>query len=46
MLKILPIIPSNTSQKIYQLFLFYSHIITYYSYIMLLNLMFQVCIDI
>ena len=46
MLKILPIIASSTSQKIYLLFLFYSHIIIYYSHIMLLNLMFWVCIDI
>ena len=37
MLKILPIIPSSTSQKIYQLFLFYSHIIAYYSHIILLH---------
>ena len=37
MLKILPIIPSSTSQKMYPLFLFYSHIITYYSHIMLLH---------
>ena len=29
MLKILPIIPSRTSQKFDPLFLFYSHIITY-----------------
>ena len=35
MLKSLPIIPSSTSQKIYSLFLFYSHIITYYSYFIL-----------
>ena len=42
MLKILLIIPSSISQKIYPLFLFYSHIITYYSYIIL----FQVRIDI
>ena len=37
MLKILPIIPSSTSQKFYPLFLFYSHIITYYSHIILLH---------
>ena len=36
MLKILPIIPSSTSQKFYPLILFYSHIITYYSHIILL----------
>ena len=35
MLKILPIIPAGTSQKSYPLFLFYSHIITYYSQIIL-----------
>ena len=35
MLKIWPIIPSSTSQKIYPLFLFYSLIITYYSHIIL-----------
>ena len=33
MLKNLPIIPSRTSQKFYQLFLIYSQIITYYSFI-------------
>ena len=37
MLKILPIIPSSTSQKNYQLFLFYSQFITYYSHIILLH---------
>ena len=37
MLKNLPIIPSSTSQKIYPLFLFYSHIITYYSHIIILH---------
>ena len=31
MLKNLPIIPSQTSQKFYPLFLIYSQIITYYS---------------
>ena len=36
MLKNLPIIPSRTSQKFYPLFLIYSQIITYYSYIILL----------
>ena len=30
MLKILPIIPSQTSQNFDPLFLFYAHIITYY----------------
>ena len=35
MLKILLIIPSSTFQKIYPLFLFYSHIITYYSHFVL-----------
>ena len=35
MLKILPIIPSQTSQNFDLLFLFYSHIITYYSYLFL-----------
>ena len=39
MLKTLPIIPSSTSQKIYPLFLFYSHIITYYSYFILFVLL-------
>ena len=42
MLKILPIIPSSTSQKIYSLFLFYSHIITYYSYFIHFVLLFCV----
>ena len=42
MLKTLPIIPSSTSQKIYPLFLFYSHIITYYSYFILFVLSFCV----
>ena len=42
MLKILPIIPSSTSQKIYPLFLFYSHIITYYSYFIRFVLLFCV----
>ena len=37
MLKILPIIPSSTSQKIYPLFLFYFHIIAHYSHIILLH---------
>ena len=37
MFKILPIIPSSTSQKFYPLFLFYSYIITYYSHIILLH---------
>ena len=46
MLKILPIIPSSTSQKIYPLFLFYSHVITCYSHIILYALLFQVRIDI
>ena len=32
MLKNLPIIPSQTSQKFYPLFLIYSQIITYYSF--------------
>ena len=36
MLKILPIIPFSISQKFYPLFLFYSHIITYYSHFVLL----------
>ena len=38
MLKTLPIIPSSTFQKVYSLFSFYSHIITYYSDIILLAL--------
>ena len=38
MLKILPIIPSSTSQKNYP---FYSQIITYYSYIILLPYCFK-----
>ena len=33
--KTLPIIPSSTFQKICPLFLFYFHIITYYSYFIL-----------
>ena len=37
MLKILPNIPSSTSQKIYALFLFYAHMITDYSHIILLH---------
>ena len=39
MLKNLPIIPSRTSQKFYPLFLIYSQIITYYSFIILLILL-------
>ena len=39
MLKHLPIIPSQTSQKFYTLFLIYSQIITYYSFIILLSLL-------
>ena len=48
MLKILPIIPSSTSQKNYPLFLFYSHIITYIIPILIIlyALFFQVLIDI
>ena len=42
MLKIIPIIPSSTSQKIYPLFLFYSRIITNYSHFVLFALLFQV----
>ena len=42
MLKILQITPSKTSQKIYPLFLFYSHIIVYYSLIILFALFIQV----
>ena len=41
MLKNLPIIPSRTSQKFYPLFLIYSQIITYYSFITLLILLGQ-----
>ena len=41
MLKNLPIIPSRTSQKIYLLFLIYSQIIAYYSFIILLILLGQ-----
>ena len=41
MLKNLPIIPSRTSQKFYPLFLIYSQIITYYSFIILLILLGQ-----
>ena len=41
MLKNLPIIPSRTSQKFYLLFLIYSQIITYYSFIILLILLGQ-----
>ena len=37
MLKILLMIPFSTSQKVYPLFLFYSHITTYYSHIILLH---------
>ena len=37
MLKVLAIIPSSTSQKTYPLFLFYSHVITYYSNIILVH---------
>ena len=39
------IIPSSTSQKIYPLFLFYSHIITYYFHIILCALFLQVLIS-
>ena len=35
--QILSFIPSITYQKIYPLFLFYSHIIIYYSYTILLH---------
>ena len=35
LLKTLMMIPSSTSQKIYPLLLFYSHIITYYFHIIL-----------
>ena len=41
MLKNLPIIPSRTSQKFYPLFLIYSQIITYCSFIILLILLGQ-----
>ena len=41
MLKNLPIIPSRISQKFYPLFLIYSQIITYYSFIILLILLGQ-----
>ena len=41
MLKNLSIILSRTSQKIYPLFLIYSQIITYYSFIILLILLSQ-----
>ena len=41
MLKNLPIIPSQTSQKFYPLFLIYSQIITYYSFIILSILLVQ-----
>ena len=41
MLKYLPIIPSRISQKIYQLFLSHSQIITYYSFNILLILLGQ-----
>ena len=41
MLKNLPIIPSRTSQKVYRLFLIYSQIIAYYSFIILLILLSQ-----
>ena len=41
MLKNLPIIPSRTFQKFYPLFLIYSQIITYYSFIILLILLSQ-----
>ena len=41
MLKNLPIIPSQTSQKFYPLFLIYSQIITYYSFIILSILLSQ-----
>ena len=44
MFKILPIIPSRTSQKIYPLFFLYSHIIVYYSHFILNALLFQVLI--
>ena len=36
MLKILPIIPSRTSQNFDPLFLFYSHIITYVLFLLIL----------
>ena len=39
MLKSLPIIPSRTSQKFYPLFLIYSQIITYYSFIIILSIL-------
>ena len=42
MLKTLLIIPSSIFQKIYPLFLFYSHIIAYYSYFILFVLLFCV----
>ena len=45
MLKSLPIIPSRTSQIFDPLFLFYAHIITYYSYlflIILVNLLYYI----
>ena len=42
MLKTLPIIPSSTSQKFtHYSYVFYSHIITYYSYLFIV-----LCIDI
>ena len=41
MLKNLPIIPSQTSQNFYPLFLIYSQIITYNSFISLLILLDQ-----
>ena len=41
MLKNLPIIPSRSSQKFYPLFLIYSQIIIYYSFIILLLLLSQ-----
>ena len=44
MLKTSPIIPSSTSQEIYPLLLFYSHINTDYSYFILCFIV--LCIDI
>ena len=49
MLKILPTILSSTSQTIYPLFLFYSHINTSYQYLLFLFYLFcfiVLCIDI
>ena len=42
MLKSLQITPSKTSQKVYLLFLFYSHITVYYSHIILCAIFIQV----